>query len=238
LSVPVRRSLLDGPASPVAGSDKRSFVLITSDIAREIRPLKGAPLSILIAVSLADSDTFTQEWAGTVTAYESNALRSGIRALIALGFVAQVSRYEYTLTMKALQLPLLTVEKTRSRSSVLINSIEDSTTYTYATVEKPRSELAAHLHRLGCDPTKAERSLSEAMRAAGGDAGKVENILLAWIAYCASPRGSTIHSPGALVAKRIETLTPPPSLPQLTGTGDYSGYDQFITRQDDNFESE
>ena len=71
-----------------------------------LRALKGAPLSILIAMVLAQQPV-GEKWLVTITGYSPNTVRTGLSFLEETQMVGRNGRYSgYVLMDKAFQLPI------------------------------------------------------------------------------------------------------------------------------------
>jgi hypothetical protein len=72
-----------------------------------LRALKGAPLSVYMALILAQTN-LSEKYLCTITGYSKNSVRSGCDYLMAAGLVSRPSRFSgYCLTGKELQNPLI-----------------------------------------------------------------------------------------------------------------------------------
>jgi hypothetical protein len=71
-----------------------------------LRALKGAPLSILIAMMIAQQPV-GEGWLETITGYSQNTVRNGCKFLLEIQMIQRNSRYQgYTLTNGARQLAI------------------------------------------------------------------------------------------------------------------------------------
>ena len=71
----------------------------------KIRTLKGAPLSILMALALTRQPV-TGEWLQAVTGYSDKSVSSGLKALQEFGYITRNGRYAWQLAGDVKQLPL------------------------------------------------------------------------------------------------------------------------------------
>ncbi|MAT45168.1 MAG: hypothetical protein CL609_22805 [Anaerolineaceae bacterium] len=72
-----------------------------------IRTLKGAPLSILMALVLSKQPV-TSDWLQAVTGYSDKSVTSGLKALQEFGYITRNGRYAWQLAGEINQLPLMT----------------------------------------------------------------------------------------------------------------------------------
>jgi hypothetical protein len=116
-----------------------------------LRALKGAPLSILIAIFLAKQPV-GESWLISVTGYSQNTVRKGCKFLLETQMIRRNSRYEgYALSQGAMQLPLGMAEFGESQKMTLpistttstLNKYEDEFSEGKAVVEEQRDTKRA-----------------------------------------------------------------------------------------------
>jgi predicted transcriptional regulator len=79
-----------------------------------IRALKGAPLSIMIAMLIANQPV-GENWLSSITGYSQNTVRKGCKFLLETQMIRRNERYHgYVLTNGAMQLPLGMAEISKS----------------------------------------------------------------------------------------------------------------------------
>lgn len=111
-----------------------------------LRALKGAPLSIIIALFLAKQPV-GESWLISVTGYSQNTVRKGCKFLLEAQMIQRNGRYEaYVLSNGAMQLPLGMAEIGESQKMTLptppttstFNKYEDDLSEGKAVVEEQR----------------------------------------------------------------------------------------------------
>jgi len=94
-----------------------------------LRALKGAPLSILIAM-LITNQPVGENWLSSITGYSQNTIRKGCQFLIETQMIRRNERYHgYVLTNGAVQLPLGTAEMERERQKMTLPSVTTTTAF-------------------------------------------------------------------------------------------------------------
>ena len=76
-----------------------------------LRELKGAPLSIILAIVMAGNRTVSVSWLVTETGYSDKTINSGLDMLRSRQIITQTGRCRYQLTGENVQLPLYWGEK-------------------------------------------------------------------------------------------------------------------------------
>ena len=114
-----------------------------------LRALKGAPLSILIAMFLAKQPV-GESWLISVTGYSQNTIRKGCNFLLETQMIQRNGRYHgYVLSKDAMQLPLGMAELGESQNLTLptatttstLNKYEDEFSEEKAVVEISKSKM-------------------------------------------------------------------------------------------------
>ena len=116
-----------------------------------LRALKGAPLSIIIAMVLAQQPV-GEKWLVSITGYSPNTVRTGLSFLEETQMVGRNGRYSgYVLMDKAIQLPLTEVEP-GERQKLTLDPI---TTTTFNKYEDENSEEKAAAVKAGASKIDA-----------------------------------------------------------------------------------
>ena len=201
-----------------------------------LRALKGAPVSVVLALMMARGGLGVRELQGW-TGYSDKPVRAALRVLGELGLVQRHAYHSgWLLTARGRQMVLgegATPENLRSAGSSSGSSLIDgvrvlpeTTTTTTVTPENFRSEHAPGFEELGKDwrhvvgrvlckhcgmgRRRAESVVLECA-AAGRFPGQVAYEALIWLAYCQDEERSTINNPAGFIASRVGGCVSPPA---------------------------
>lgn len=174
-----------------------------------LRALKGAPLSILIAMVLAQQPV-GEKWLVTVTGYSPNTVRTGLSFLEETQMVGRNGRYSgYVLMDKAIQLPLTKVEAGERQKMTL----DPITTTTFNKYEDEKSEENAAAVEAGA--SKIDARLISMMHEEGIMEPTASQLLdLPWVneKYLVAhfKKARSENTPVALLIHRLRSHDPKP----------------------------
>jgi len=105
-----------------------------------LRALKGAPLSIIIAMMIARQKV-GEGWLISMTGYSQNTIRTAMKFLLETQIVIRIGRYDgYTLSEGVTQLPLETNQISDPGESKTDSPVTVTTTTTFNKKDKRKSE--------------------------------------------------------------------------------------------------